>query len=546
MMSQLDSKAPKAPYNKIINPSKVRENYRLRLRKDKLAAVQREKRLQSYKNKFPTSSSYKINLSDVEIAIDASFISSYRSNQHPAEFILSYIDSFVSSPNNQNINYLKFCLANLYLMTSTLKKNNEEIEQSIGQLFTKTRCSNLVTLMCFPQIEICIPYELSLIINSLICFSSTLSLFISCQENISRIFNQLVSCTTNYPMAESILHLMNNLMYEKECLQLIIANTSIDTYVLGSIPMMTADIPLSFINILFTTLGNIITEDVVVSKRKDFMSILPIIKKYVSTDIDSSLFVEVLNCLCSFLQKLEKEDCDNGKANELFNAEFEVLLDKYVETNAEPIILEKIFNIYWSLTYLNDSFIDNMCTNSHIFDKISNLLDYIVGNPHSNPYLSDVLYSLLNFIFNVFTSNKNKRYIIRKTKIIQDIILILINNLVESNLISLILETLLELVKNKDSTIITFLICIDFPKIVIVSQLNNETLSGQSQFIVLKMLDIMLEYGERILSDKSNLLMNTFDQLGIGMIVEKMTVSKINIVSEEAEKIYKTYFKTDN
>ena len=141
---------------------------------------------------------------------------------------------------------------------------------------------------------------------------------------------------------------------------------------------------------------------------------------------------------------------------------------------------------------------------------------------------------------------KNKRYIIRKTKIIQDIILILINNLVESNLISLILETLLELVKNKDSTIITFLICIDFPKIVIVSQLNNETLSGQSQFIVLKMLDIMLEYGERILSDKSNLLMNTFDQLGIGMIVEKMTVSKINIVSEEAEKIYKTYFKTDN
>ena len=122
----------------------------------------------------------------------------------------------------------------------------------------------------------------------------------------------------------------------------------------------------------------------------------------------------------------------------------------------------------------------------------------------------------------------------------------MINNLVESNLISLILETLLELVKNKDSTIITFLICIDFPKIVIVSQLNNETLSGQSQFIVLKMLDIMLEYGERILSDKSNLLMNTFDQLGIGMIVEKMTVSKINIVSEEAEKIYKTYFKTDN
>ena len=46
MMSNLDSKPPKAPYIKTINPSKVRENVRLRLRKDKMAAAQRQKRLQ--------------------------------------------------------------------------------------------------------------------------------------------------------------------------------------------------------------------------------------------------------------------------------------------------------------------------------------------------------------------------------------------------------------------------------------------------------------------------------------------------------------------
>ena len=69
MFSNLDSKALKAPYKKTINPSKVRENYRLRLRKDKLSSVQREKRLQSYNNTFQAPSSYTINLTEIENSI---------------------------------------------------------------------------------------------------------------------------------------------------------------------------------------------------------------------------------------------------------------------------------------------------------------------------------------------------------------------------------------------------------------------------------------------------------------------------------------------
>ena len=545
MFSNLDSKALKAPYKKTINPSKVRENYRLRLRKDKLSSVQREKRLQSYNNTFQAPSSYTINLIEIENSIDSSFISTYRSNQYPVEFILCFIDSFVSSQkNNQNINYIKFCLANLYQMTSTLKKDNKEIKKGIEQLFTKTRCSNLISLMCFPNIEVCLQYELSLIVGHLVCCSPILSLLFSCQDNISKIFNILANCSSNYPMVESILHIINNLLCDKECLPLIIANTSIVTYVLESIKMAT-QVPLSFITILFTTLGLIMTNDIVASKMKELLSIMPIIKNYLVTDINSSFFMEVLNCLSIFLQKLEKDDCEKGKACELYNAEFEILLDRYVETNADPIFLERIFNIYWSLSYLSDTFIESMIKYSRIFEKISNLLDYIITNPNSNPYLLEVLYSLLNFIFNVFTSKQHTRFILYNTQIVQDIIVILINNIVESALNSLILEILLKLIKFKDQTIITYLICIEFPKIVILSQLKNESLNANSQLIVLKMLDILMEYGERVLSDERNLLTSTFEQIGIGMLVEKMTGSKSTPVSEVADKIYRTYFKSN-
>ena len=110
---------------------------------------------------------------------------------------------------------------------------------------------------------------------------------------------------------------------------------------------------------------------------------------------------------------------------------------------------------------------------------------------------------------------------------------------------SLILEILLKLIKFKDQTIITYLICIEFPKIVILSQLKNESLNANSQLIVLKMLDILMEYGERVLSDERNLLTSTFEQIGIGMLVEKMTGSKSTPVSEVADKIYRTYFKSN-
>ena len=109
----------------------------------------------------------------------------------------------------------------------------------------------------------------------------------------------------------------------------------------------------------------------------------------------------------------------------------------------------------------------------------------------------------------------------------------------------MILEILLKLIKFKDQTIITYLICIEFPKIVILSQLKNESLNANSQLIVLKMLDILMEYGERVLSDERNLLTSTFEQIGIGMLVEKMTGSKSTPVSEVADKIYRTYFKSN-
>ena len=51
-----------------------------------------------------------------------------------------------------------------------------------------------------------------------------------------------------------------------------------------------------------------------------------------------------------------------------------------------------------------------------------------------------------------------------------------------------------------------------------------------------------MEYGERVLSDERNLLTSTFEQIGIGMLVEKMTGSKSTPVSEVADKIYRTYW----
>ena len=110
----------------------------------------------------------------------------------------------------------------------------------------------------------------------------------------------------------------------------------------------------------------------------------------------------------------------------------------------------------------------------------------------------------------------------------------MINNLVEANLIAMIIEDLLELIKGDDGAILTSLLVIDFPQIVLVSQLNNEALNELSQLNILIMIEKFMGYGENILSDNSNLLSNSFEQLGIGMLIEKKTGSKYQKVSQKA------------
>lgn len=184
-----------------------------------------------------------------------------------------------------------------------------------------------------------------------------------------------------------------------------------------------------------------------------------------------------------------------------------------------------------------------MFENSQSFEKISNYLDFVISSPNSKSDIHDVLFSLFSFIFNAFTLRNIKLYILRKTKIVQDIIVILINNLVEANLIAMIIEDLLELIKGDDGAILTSLLVIDFPQIVLVSQLNNEALNELSQLNILIMIEKFMGYGENILSDNSNLLSNSFEQLGIGMLIEKKTGSKYQKVSQKAEEIYKEYFE---
>ena len=541
-MSNLDSKPPKAPYIKTINPSKVRENVRLRLRKDKMAAAHRQKRLQSYKKQFVAPSTLKLNLSDLEITIEHNFKASFNSNPQQLGFLLAYIDSFLSSPNNENLIYVKFCLCHLYLITSSLKEDEAE-RTKIEQQFTSNRCSNLITLMCTPNIEQCISYEIALILNELSLYSSRLCYLFSAQENVSKIFNLLLNSTMNYPFGESVLHIIANLLYDKNCFRVVCNNTEIANYVFRAIPIVSTETPLSFVCVLFENLTHLMKDSyTVISMKKEVMEILPLIKKYLSTDINPYLFQEVLFCLNNILHNLTQEEINEG-AEKLFEAKFEILLDKYIEINTDPVILEKIFNIFCSLSYLHDKFIYNMFENSQSFEKISNYLDFVISSPNSKSDIHDVLFSLFSFIFNAFTLRNIKLYILRKTKIVQDIIVILINNLVEANLIAMIIEDLLELIKGDDGAILTSLLVIDFPQIVLVSQLNNEALNELSQLNILIMIEKFMGYGENILSDNSNLLSNSFEQLGIGMLIEKKTGSKYQKVSQKAEEIYKEYFE---
>ena len=88
MQTQPEQNDPKAPYEKNLNASKIRENSKLRLRKDKLALIQKERRYQSFKESTINDEKYKINPQEIESLIDSSFLSTYNLSQNKIEFLL--------------------------------------------------------------------------------------------------------------------------------------------------------------------------------------------------------------------------------------------------------------------------------------------------------------------------------------------------------------------------------------------------------------------------------------------------------------------------
>ena len=109
-------------------------------------------------------------------------------------------------------------------------------------------------------------------------------------------------------------------------------------------------------------------------------------------------------------------------------------------------------------------------------------------------------------------------------------------------------DTFYELTKSMISKILVELICIDFPKIVLVDGLNDMSGGEKRMLNLLHIVNTFLTFGEGKLSNGKNFVKPYFDQIGIRNILEKMSgQTNINkVVSEQAERIYDTFFKFNN
>ena len=148
MQTQPEQNDPKAPYEKNLNASKIRENSKLRLRKDKLALIQKERRYQTFKESTINDEKYKINPQEIESLIDSSFLSTYNLSQNKIEFLLQLLSSQSSQQNLSNINYNKFIACQLSLFSSTLKNDDISFLNTVDSIFTLSSVTNIISMLC--------------------------------------------------------------------------------------------------------------------------------------------------------------------------------------------------------------------------------------------------------------------------------------------------------------------------------------------------------------------------------------------------------------
>lgn len=547
MQTQLEQNDPKAPYEKNLNASKIRENSKLRLRKDKLALIQKERRFQTFKESTINDDKYKINPQEIESLIDSSFLSTYNLSQNKIEFLLQLLSSQSSPQNSSNINYNKFIACQLSLFSSTLKNDDISFLNTVDSIFTLSSVTNIISMLCQNNQEPPIIYEVSKALTELTNFSRAITFNCSVEQNISRIFQLLVFQTNNYPIAKNLLKLISNCLSEPESFGNVIQNTKIMTYTVeGIVEAGKAGAPLVFIETLFWSLNIMINEQTISLLKNEIFRILPHIQKYLINDINSTLFLEALNLVSKFVLFLEKTDVE--KDDVLHNSQIIDLISKYIDIKTDDSVIHKIFDIYTSMTYLDDDFIEEIVEHRNILSNVELFLDQLVLNPIQKKQINIIINSLAMFLFNLFTSNDVGRYICQKTTIIKNLIVIFSNRLVCREVIDTVVDTFYELTKSMISKILVELICIDFPKIVLVDGLNDMSGGEKRMLNLLHIVNTFLTFGEGKLSNGKNFVKPYFDQIGIRNILEKMSgQTNINkVVSEQAERIYDTFFKFNN
>lgn len=547
MQTQLEQNDPKAPYEKNLNASKIRENSKLRLRKDKLALIQKERRFQTFKESTINDDKYKINPQEIESLIDSSFLSTYNLSQNKIEFLLQLLSSQSSPQNSSNINYNKFIACQLSLFSSTLKNDDISFLNTVDSIFTLSSVTNIISMLCQNNQEPPIIYEVSKALTELTNFSRAITFNCSVEQNISRIFQLLVFQTNNYPIAKNLLKLISNCLSEPESFGNVIQNTKIMTYTVeGIVEAGKAGAPLVFIETLFWSLNIMINEQTISLLKNEIFRILPHIQKYLINDINSTLFLEALNLVSKFVLFLEKTDVE--KDDELHNSQIIDLISKYIDIKTDDSVIHKIFDIYTSMTYLDDDFIEEIVEHRNILSNVELFLDQLVLNPIQKKQINIIINSLAMFLFNLFTSNDVGRYICQKTTIVKNLIVIFSNRLVCREVIDTVVDTFYELTKSMISKILVELICIDFPKIVLVDGLNDMSGGEKRMLNLLHIVNTFLTFGEGKLSNGKNFVKPYFDQIGIRNILEKMSgQTNINkVVSEQAERIYDTFFKFNN
>lgn len=547
MQTQLEQNDPKAPYEKNLNASKIRENSKLRLRKDKLALIQKERRYQTFKESTINDDKYKINPQEIESLIDSSFLSTYNLSQNKIEFLLQLLSSQSSQQNMSNINYNKFIACQLSLFSSTLKNDDISFLNTVDSIFTLSSVTNIISMLCQNNQEPTIIYEVSKALTELTNFSRAITFNCSVEQNISRIFQLLVFQTNNYPIAKNLLKLISNCLSEPESFGNVIKSTKIMTYTIeGIVEAGKAGAPLVFIETLFWSLNTMINEQTISLLKNEIFRILPHIQKYLINDINSTLFLEALNLVSKFVLFLEKTDVE--KDDELHNSQIIDLISKYIDIKTDDSVIHKIFDIYTSMTYLDDDFIEEIVEHRNILSNVELFLDQLVLNPIQKKQINIIINSLAMFLFNLFTSNDVGRYICQKTTIVKNLIVIFSNRLVCREVIDTVVDTFYELTKSMVSKILVELICIDFPKIVLVDGLNDMSGGEKRMLNLLHIVNTFLTFGEGKLSNGKNFVKPYFDQIGIRNILEKMSgQTNINkVVSEQAERIYDTFFKFNN